>query len=91
MANALLDFGDNAGFGAYIGGGFGRARVKEFGDSDSAWAYQGIAGVRTALSDTIDVGLKYRYFRTGRLNFNDTFTFPGVGQRQRRHRLSGCA
>jgi len=78
MGNALLDFGDT-GFGAYVGGGFGRARVKEFGDSDSAWAYQGIAGVRAALSDNIDVGLKYRYFRTGRLNFDDTFTFTGVG------------
>jgi opacity protein-like surface antigen len=78
MGNALLDFGDK-GFGAYVGGGFGRARVKEFGDTDSAWAYQGIAGVRTALSDNIDLGLKYRYFRTGRLNFNDSFTFTGVG------------
>ncbi|MEO6582083.1 MAG: outer membrane beta-barrel protein, partial [Sphingomicrobium sp.] len=78
MGNALLDFG-NAGFGAYVGGGFGRARVKEFGGRDSAWAYQGIAGVRTALSENIDVGLKYRYFRTGRLNFDDSFAFGGIG------------
>ncbi|MEO7365248.1 MAG: outer membrane beta-barrel protein [Sphingomicrobium sp.] len=78
MGNALLDFGDT-GFGAYVGGGFGRARVKEFGGSDSAWAYQGIAGVRTAISENIDLGLKYRYFRTGRLNFDDTFTFAGIG------------
>ena len=34
----------------YGGGGFGRARVKPLGDSDSAWAWQGIAGVRYALS-----------------------------------------
>jgi len=78
MVNGLLDFGDR-GFGAYIGGGFGKAWVKEFGDSDSAWAWQGIAGVRTAVSDNIDLGLKYRYFRTGKLNFADDFAFTGVG------------
>ena len=44
MVNALADFG-GGGFGVYAGGGFGRARVKVFGDSDSAWAYQLIAGV----------------------------------------------
>ena len=70
-----------------VGGGFGRARVKELGDSDSAWAWQLHRGVRTAISDNIDVGLKYRYFRTGKLNFNDDFAFTGVGMRKRRDRL----
>ena len=36
MVNALLDLGGNGGIGGYIGAGFGRARVKELGDSDSA-------------------------------------------------------
>src|SRR5687767_12093036 len=40
MGNALLDFGGDEGFGAYVGGGFGRARVKALGDKDSAWAWQ---------------------------------------------------
>ncbi|HEU4704357.1 MAG TPA: outer membrane beta-barrel protein, partial [Sphingomicrobium sp.] len=71
MVNALLDFGDDDGMSFYAGGGFGRARVKLFGDSDSAWAYQLIAGARTALSGNIDLGLKYRYFRTGKLDFAD--------------------
>ena len=72
MVNALLDFGNEDGLSFYGGGGFGRARVKMLGDSDSAWAWQGIAGVRFAISPNMDLGLKYRYFRTGNLDF-----FPG--------------
>ncbi len=79
MVNGLLDFGDDNGISGSIGGGIGRAKVKQFGDSDNAWAYQLIAGVRTAVSQNIDIGLKYRYFRTGKLNFNDEFGFTGVG------------
>ena len=79
MINGLVDFGGNGGVGAYAGGGFGRARVKELGDSDSAWAWQLLAGVYMPVSDNIDVGLKYRYFRTGNLNFDDSVTFTGVG------------
>ena len=79
MVNALLDLGGNGGIGGYIGAGFGRARVKELGDSDSAWAWQLLAGVYMPVSDNIDVGLKYRYFRTGNLNFDDSVTFTGVG------------
>src|SRR6476469_1309264 len=45
MINALVDF-DVGGFGAYAGGGIGKARVRELGDVDNAWAWQGIAGVR---------------------------------------------
>ncbi len=71
MANGLLDFGSDEGFGGYVGAGFGRARVKMFDDRDSAWALQVIAGVRTAVSDQLDIGLKYRFFRTGRVDFDD--------------------
>ena len=76
MINGLLDFGGPE-LGAYVGGGAGRARVSYDGDKDSAWAYQGIAGVRTAVSPNVDVGLKYRYFRTGKLSFQDDFTIDG--------------
>ncbi len=72
MANALVDF-EAGGIGFYAGVGAGRARVKMFGDRDTAWAYQGILGMRAPISDRVDVGLKYRYFRTGRLNFNGAF------------------
>ena len=78
MLNGLVDFGNN-GISGFVGAGIGRARVKELGDSDNTWAWQVLAGVKTALSDNIDVGLKYRYFRTGHLKFaNDDFTFTGV-------------
>ena len=69
MVNALLDFGKDDGLSFYVGGGFGRARVKVLGESDSAWAWQLIAGARTAISANIDLGLKYRYFSTGKLDF----------------------
>jgi opacity protein-like surface antigen len=72
MANALLDFGDEGGLAFYAGAGLGRARVRFFGDSDNTFAMQGVAGVRYAVSPTIDIGLKYRYFRTGKVALNDT-------------------
>ena len=80
MINALVDFGGNGGVGGYAGGGIGYARVKEFGESDSGLAWQLLAGVYAPVSDNIDVGLKYRYFRSG--NFNQSFDVaftPGAG------------
>jgi opacity protein-like surface antigen len=79
MVNGLVDFGGNGGVGAYAGAGIGRASVKQLGDKDSAWAYQLLAGVYMPVSSNIDVGLKYRYFRTGKLNFNDEVAFSPVG------------
>lgn len=73
MANALLDLGTDR-FSVYAGGGFGRARAKLLGNRDDAWAHQLIAGARFALSDNIDFGLKYRYFRTNRLELGDSET-----------------
>ena len=43
-------------------------------DTDRALAWQLIAGVRYALSPNIDVGLKYRFFNTRRLEFGDEDT-----------------
>ena len=79
MANALLDsdFG-NSRFGGYIGGGAGRAWASYSGDKDNAWAFQGIAGLRYAVSPNVDVGMKYRYLRTGSLSFNDSFAVNGT-------------
>ena len=71
MANALLDFGDDDGLNFYAGVGAGRARVRFGGERDNAWAYQGIVGVRYALSQSVDIGLKYRYFRTGKIDLSD--------------------
>ena len=78
MANALLDGDFGGGFGGYVGGGAGRAWASQAGDNDNAWAYQGIAGLRYALTPNLDAGVKYRYFRTGKLNFNDAFAVNAV-------------
>ena len=74
MVNALADFGDEDGLSFYAGLGAGRARVKLLGDSDKAWAFQLIAGARYALSRNVDLGLKYRYFRTAKVQIADDFS-----------------
>jgi opacity protein-like surface antigen len=75
MANALLDLGGNQGIGAYLGGGAGYASVHELGDSQGKFAWQLIAGAYAPISDNVDIGVKYRYFRTGRLNLADSAAF----------------
>jgi opacity protein-like surface antigen len=81
MLNALVDFGSPQ-FGAYAGGGAGLANVKFSGggahQSDSAMAWQLLAGVYTAISPNIDAGLKYRYFHTGRLKFSEDVAVDGT-------------
>src|SRR5205085_4387681 len=75
MLNGMLDFGDDNGISGFVGGGVGMARVKErnvrifsnaapaFSDeSDTRLAWQLFAGVRQAISDNIDVTVKYRFF-----------------------------
>src|SRR5437764_1581497 len=74
MVNGMLDFGDDAGISGFVGGGAGIARVKinnariysnqapYLDDSDSRFAWQVFAGVRQAVSDNIDVTVKYRFF-----------------------------
>ena len=79
MVNGLLDFGDQ-GFGGYVGGGIGAAKVKhdfeidaidrDFDASRGRLAMQAIAGVRMAVSDTFDVGLKYRYFHVSNVDYD---------------------
>jgi opacity protein-like surface antigen len=91
MLNALLDFGGNGGFGGYVGLGGGIASVKTSfagdSDSDSGFAWQLLAGVYAPVSSNIDVGLKYRYFRTKNLDFDTDLDFDGdvfdVGARTR--------
>lgn len=80
MANLLADFGNENGFSFYAGGGLGIARTKLKADfqpnallidgSDRRFAWQLIAGVRAAVTDRVDLGLKYRFFNA-RYKFND--------------------
>jgi outer membrane protein OmpA-like peptidoglycan-associated protein len=73
MVNGLLDFGPDDGLQGFVGGGVGVARVKAdsyalntnadfLDDSDTVFAYQGLAGIRAPLTDTVDATLKYRFF-----------------------------
>jgi opacity protein-like surface antigen len=73
MLNGLIDI-DAGGAGVYAGGGIGYANVKSFGISDSGFAWQGIAGIRIPVGANVDIGLKYRYFRTGRIDMAPTAT-----------------
>lgn len=81
MINGLLDFGDEDGLSGFVGGGVGVARVDVnnitaftntgaiLDDSDTRFAWQLVAGVRQALSRTVDIHLKYRFFNVDELEF----------------------
>ena len=75
MLNGLIDFGDDNGISGFLGGGVGIARVEYkdarvftnqgpafADDSDTRFAWQLEAGVRQAVTDNIDITLKYRFF-----------------------------
>ncbi|MGC1269372.1 MAG: outer membrane beta-barrel protein, partial [Croceibacterium sp.] len=82
MANALLDIGGEDGIGFSIGAGAGHAWVSGentvavgpgwFDDSDHNWAWQGLAQMRVPITDQAEIGLKYRYLNTMRMNYRDT-------------------
>jgi opacity protein-like surface antigen len=86
MLNGMLDFGDDDGTSAFIGAGAGYATVDLenlsafantpvfLDDSDNGFAWQLFAGVRQALSDTVDMHVKYRYFNAGSLDIDDGVT-----------------
>jgi len=82
MANVLLDFGDDDGLSFCAEPCAGWARVKmnnivpgtsafDIEGRDSGLALQGIAGIRYAITPQLDVGLKYRYFRSSKLEFGN--------------------
>ena len=103
MANALLDFGDSgmggyvgAGFGiarVRLAGSFDGtfstipATQFSFHDSDSALAWQAIAGVRFAISANMDLGLKYRYFNTAKFQLRDDQTTAELSGKWKSHSL----
>jgi OOP family OmpA-OmpF porin len=102
MGNALLDFGDDDGLSFYGGGGIGWAKVKlkdigveddsfNIDAKDSGLAWQLIAGVRYAVAQNVQLGLKYRYFQGPRINDDISFvqgpTFDVDSDRFRSHSL----
>ncbi|MEO0441723.1 MAG: outer membrane beta-barrel protein, partial [Pseudomonadota bacterium] len=80
MLNGLVDFGDDDGLQGFVGGGVGVARTEVtniiagpwLDDSDTGFAWQIIGGVRAPLSDSWDVGLKYRYFNQSGIDLVDS-------------------
>lgn len=84
MANALVDLGNDDGLQFFAGGGVGYAKVDFdtsinstgpgfIDDDDGGFAWQLLAGLRAPVSDSIDAGIKYRYFRVNNLRFDETF------------------
>lgn len=98
MLNGLLDFGDDDSIQGFVGGGVGVARVKaryglnRFGnfidDSDTRFAYQGIAGIRAPLSDHVDASVKYRFFNVENVRLVDV-TNRNFEGRFRSHSILG--
>ncbi|WP_235364837.1 outer membrane protein, partial [Sphingomonas sp. ERG5] len=81
MVNGLLDFGDDDGIQGFVGGGVGVARVKAsyalntrgafLDDSDTVFAWQGLAGIRAPITSHIDATLKYRFFNARNVGLVD--------------------
>jgi OOP family OmpA-OmpF porin len=100
MINGMLDFGDDDGISGFVGGGVGMARVdynnvRAFSnqgaivdDSDTRFAWQVIAGVRQAISDNIDISVKYRFFNVDNVRTVDFRGFES-DSRFRSHSLLG--
>ena len=100
MINGMLDFGDDDGISGFVGGGVGIARVdlnnirafsnqaRFVDDCDTRFAWQVVAGVRQAISDNIDVTVRYRFFNADNIRIVD---FRGVEaeSRFRSHSLLG--
>ncbi|MEQ1552107.1 outer membrane beta-barrel protein, partial [Sphingorhabdus sp.] len=97
MVNGMLDFGEDDGLQGFVGGGVGVARVDVqnifaapswLDDSDTGFAWQAIAGIRAPLSDSWDVGLKYRFFNAPGVDLVDRLG-RDVSSRFRSHSLMG--
>jgi OmpA-OmpF porin, OOP family len=100
MVNGLLDFGDDDGISGFLGGGVGMARVnfnnqRAFSnqgafldDSDTRFAWQLLAGVRQAISDNVDVTVRYRFFNVSDLEMVG-FGGRDMTTRLRTHSLLG--
>lgn len=79
MVNGLVEFGNDDGFQVFGGGGVGIANMKlpvdvdgvgsVIADDATGFAWQLLAGARLAVSDNVDLGVKYRYFVADNFDF----------------------
>ena len=77
MINGLIEFGKDDGLTFFAGGGAGVAEVNlpvevaglgtVVDDDAVGFAWQALAGLRFAVSDNLDLGLKYRFFNIDNL------------------------
>ncbi|HYD13214.1 MAG TPA: OmpA family protein [Allosphingosinicella sp.] len=100
MINGMLDFGDDDGVSGFVGGGVGLARidynnVRAFSnqgaaidDSDTRFAWQVVAGLRQAISDNVDITVRYRFFNADNIRTVDFRGFESES-RFRSHSLLG--
>jgi OmpA-OmpF porin, OOP family len=100
MINGMLDFGDDDGISGFVGGGAGVARVDynnirafsnqgaAIDDSDTRFAWQVVAGVRQAISDNVDITVRYRFFNVDNVRTVDFRGFESES-RFRSHSLLG--
>lgn len=101
MINGMLDFGDDDGISGFVGGGAGIARVDyanirafqdtgEFLDeSDSAFAWQVVAGLRQSVSRNVDVTARYRFFNVESLDLRTFGNDDAAGRRSSHSLLFG--
>jgi outer membrane protein OmpA-like peptidoglycan-associated protein/opacity protein-like surface antigen len=100
MINGMLDFGDDDGVSGFVGGGVGIARIDynnirafsnqaaAIDDSDTRFAWQVVAGLRQAISDNVDITLRYRFFNADNIRTVDFRGFESES-RFRSHSLLG--
>jgi OmpA-OmpF porin, OOP family len=83
MLNGLVDIGNDNSIQVYAGGGVGFAAVKGqysinrlgpgwISDTNTAFAWQGLVGVRYPVGNRVDLGLKYRFFNASDVDWVDT-------------------
>src|SRR5215210_1242769 len=65
MVNGIIDVKVVDRLNVYAGIGVGWSYLQGFDDHDNTGAWQRILGARYSLTDRIDLGVKYRNFRTG--------------------------
>jgi len=65
MVNGIIDVKLVNRLNVYAGVGVGWSYLQGFDDHDNTGAWQRIFGARYSLTDRIDLGVKYRNFRTG--------------------------
>jgi OOP family OmpA-OmpF porin len=91
MANALYDFKTDTPWTPYLGAGIGglnlnadniiAGNTKVTNDSQTVFAYQGIAGLSYAVTDSLSLRADYHYMRTEKANLVlDSGIGGGIGQ-----------